>query len=312
MNNKNRRAHITTGTLTLPVVAVLTALLWMLPDFLDWAAWGGLALTALATYLLLECSNRFTLLRVRSRMVSTTFLLLMMATPFLHSWGLEMLAMVSWMGIYPFLFATYQNARSQGCFFYALLFLGFGTLIFPPLILASVVMYLSLGVHLRALSFRTCFAGFLGLLLPYWLATGYFLATHQMDVAAAYIAQTFVFKAPNYTSLTAQQLCTFVAVCLMAVPGMFHYWQTAYDDKIRTRMFYYIIMANEALLIGLCLLQPQEMNLLLRLLLLNSAPIIAHHLTLGRGRWADIWMWCCLGLLLVLMLLNYLNLWTLL
>ena len=49
---------------------------------------------------------------------------------------------------------------------------------------------------------------------------------------------------------------------------------------------------------------------LVPLLLTNSAPLLAHHLTLARGRGSEVWFYVCATALLALAILNYTNLWS--
>ena len=44
--------------------------------------------------------------------------------------------------------------------------------------------------------------------------------------------------------------------------------------------------------------------IVLRLYIVNSTPLIAHHFTLGRGRWANIWFGLCLLLLIGVLAFN--------
>ena len=67
------RHRLTTGTWTLPIIAALAALTWLIIPLLpagegqacnrNW--WLGLPLVAAITYGLVECNNRNALLRVR-------------------------------------------------------------------------------------------------------------------------------------------------------------------------------------------------------------------------------------------------------
>ena len=54
-------------------MALVTAAVWMLPNLSSLRLGGGLLATALMTYVVIECNNRYHLLRVRSRMNSVVF-----------------------------------------------------------------------------------------------------------------------------------------------------------------------------------------------------------------------------------------------
>ena len=108
------RKSIVTGEFTLPVMALLTLPLWALPDWANWSLWAGLVLTGFTAYLIMELNNRNTLLRIRSRMMSTTFLFLMLICPQLHGLHSGMLSMLLWVLSYHTLFASYQHRRPRG------------------------------------------------------------------------------------------------------------------------------------------------------------------------------------------------------
>ena len=114
---------------------LLTAVCWMLPDVSSLERWGGLALTAVTAYLLMEMNTRFSLLRVRSRLVSTSFLFLMLIHPSLQTLDVQLLQPLCLVLGYFMLFSTYQQYRSEGYVFHAFLFLGIGSLFFPFILL---------------------------------------------------------------------------------------------------------------------------------------------------------------------------------
>ena len=87
MRQKGFRQNFTQSFATLPLVALVTAAVWMLPNLSSLRLGGGLLATALMTYVVIECNNRYHLLRVRSRMNSVVFLVLMAAFPTLHDLG---------------------------------------------------------------------------------------------------------------------------------------------------------------------------------------------------------------------------------
>lgn len=173
MHSHSLRDTVVQGTLTLPVAALATLALWMLPDATDARLWGGLAATGLTTYVIMELNTRHALLRIRSRMMSTTYLALMLACPFLHEWSAGAGVAACFALSYAALFASYQQARAEGYVFHAFLFAGLGSLAFPPLLAVAAGYYFSMLFQLRNLTGRTFLAGLLGLALPYWLYAAY-------------------------------------------------------------------------------------------------------------------------------------------
>lgn len=110
MYSHSFRSSVVTGSFTLPVMAVLTLVVWMFPDVENWKLWAGLGMTFLTAYSIMELNNRHALLRVRSRMMSVSFLTLMLTCPALHAWhiGTPMLGYASCRHRYSFV-DEFQN-----------------------------------------------------------------------------------------------------------------------------------------------------------------------------------------------------------
>ena len=96
---------------------------------------------------------------------------------------------------------------------------------------------------------------------------------------------------------------------LLSFVSSLHYLRTAFNDKIRTRMFFYAILMVHAVLLLLLILRPADYAILLPMLAMNSAPLVGHHLTLARRRGSELWFYTCLLFLVVLLVANYFELW---
>ena len=106
MRERNFRTRITQGVYTLPAAIVISCLLWLTAGYDNITAWEGFGIVVVVTYLLAELNNRSTLLRIRSRMVSTSFVILMAATPFFYTWSVDMIPMLCLVAAYFPLFAA--------------------------------------------------------------------------------------------------------------------------------------------------------------------------------------------------------------
>ena len=140
---RNRTAK---SMLTLPLVAVVAGVVWLLPDPRSVWLWGGFAIVCALTYTLRELNNRSQLLRIRSRLVSATFLALFAALPDLHSAGMHLLPAVGLLLALCCLFGSYQQYRPEHYTFHAFFFLSIGSLDFPPLLVLSVFVYVAIFV----------------------------------------------------------------------------------------------------------------------------------------------------------------------
>ena len=121
MQKKDLRTRVTTGTYTLPAMTALTAVLWVAPDAGSWRLWAGLVAAAWTAFQLIELNNRCTLLRVRSRMVSVTFLGLLLVLPAAHGFTPQSLVPLCVAASFRPLFGAYQKAEAQHHVFQAFL-----------------------------------------------------------------------------------------------------------------------------------------------------------------------------------------------
>lgn len=312
MRENSFRTRVASGAFTLPFMAGLSVLLWLLPGFGGWQQWAGLAAVGLTTYLLAELNNRYALLRIRSRMVGSSFLALALACPGLRLLSPEHGAMVALVVAYFQFFAAYQQHRPEGHLFYAFLCWSLASFCWPPLLLAVPLLLLCLLLQLRALTGRSWLAAMMGVALPYWCLAAWGIWQESLRETFLPFAEAFRLAAPDYAAIPSAPLAVMGFTAVLSLLAMLHFSQTFYKDKIRTRLFYYFIISIELLLLLACALQPQHYTVLLPLLIANSAPVIAHYFALARGRAADYFFIVCLVLLTGLTLFNHLDLWTLL
>lgn len=297
------RYAVTTSPATLPVAAVAGSLIWLggsLGEGLSWGAWAVTMLTMLAV---MDWNTRATLIRQRTRMASATFITLLTAFAFLEPWHMSMPAALCYVLSHIVLSYCYQDTKCQGKAYHAFILLGVGSMFFRPLLILLPCYIISMAVQLRALTWRSLAASFLGLLTPYWLVAAWCalqgdwhspLLWREGDIAIGFFHWN-TFDGPRQLSLLF--LLAYIAIALA------DYVRTYYQDKIRTRMFVYTIMVQLAGLGVMLLLLPSDFDAVVRLLCCAAAPLIGHHLTLARGRYVN---WYFLAtLLLVVFLIVY-------
>jgi len=167
---------IAESSVTLPAACVIATLLWWMPQggysaeyLLGWLV------CALTTYLVIETAAINALLRIRSRMISSLFLLVMAACGFLHPLQTSTITMLFVAFSFYCLLRTYDEPRPEVDTLHAYLFLSLGSLLWPPLLLFALVQMWSQGVYLRSLTMRSFGAAVIGIVLPYaFWATGAF------------------------------------------------------------------------------------------------------------------------------------------
>ena len=110
----------------------------------------------------------------------------------------------------------------------------------------------------------------------------------------------------DYSQLTVNQVVTFVFLIALTVTGIVHYWRNSSGDRIRIRQLYSIFTAMVFVVSLLFALQPQHYDVLLRLLIINTAPLIAHFLALTYTRYTN---YAFYAICAAVLLLTMLNLW---
>lgn len=287
MRNNRFQNKVATSGFTLPVAALVATLLW--------AALGPMSQNkvicwiccALCSYLLVEFNNSNALLRIRSRLTTSTFLLSMGSFTFLHE-SIESIAVTFFiLGCYYFLFRSYQDSHHAANIFHAFLSLGIACLICPALICLIPFLYWSMAAYLRSFSFKNFCGSLIGLLTPLWFYGAYFI--YLQDYASLWekLYQFTDFQIPtltDYLSLDLTRVSAFVLIFILGLIGSIHAMRTSYNDKIRTRMQFYTLILFECVFLLLLLGQPRLFDNGLCILTLTAAPVIAHFFALTSTR----------------------------
>lgn len=253
-------------------------------------------------------NNANALIRIYSRMVSCAFLVLSCAASFLFEnmgGGITQLCVIA---AYITFFHCYQDKASPGWMYYTYLCLGLASTLFVQILFFVPFFWLLTVTQLNAMSGRSFVASLLGLLTPYWFAASWFVWQGDFSAFISHFTALAQFQAlGDYSGVSLSQLLVFVLVVALAITGAIHFWRNSHNDKIRTRQFYGIFMAMALLSTIFLILQPQHADPLLRLLIINTAPLIAHFITLTRTKWTNI-AFC--AILAASLLVTAFNVWT--
>ena len=289
ITHKKIQNRVAESGYTLPVTAAYALLIWLLSGMVDHGWWLQMGSMALCTYLLVELSNNNALLRIRSRMVSSCFLVLCCAANFMFpdtGGGVVSVLMVVAL---RFLFSTYQDKRSEGRYYYAFLALGAATLFRAGLLYFVPPIWVLCLTQLQSLTYRSWTASLLGLLTPYWFLLPWLTFTNEWSRLTAHLAQLADLSFPiSYAVMSSSVVLTLSFVVVLFIIGMVHFWLRLFEDRIHIRQLYgFFGMMGIATLLCL-LLQPQHYSLLLRLLILYACPFVAHFFTLTNSRLTNI------------------------
>lgn len=298
IHNKIARSNVT------PLVcALLAAGLWWLPSGnYDFGGIISLALFLCTAYIVLEANNVFMILRVRSRMITSVWLFCAASLGMLHAFQPIMLAMFCLAVSYYVLFRTYQQMQPVADVFHAFLMLSLGSVFYPPLLFFVPFYWWYLLVFMRCMSLRVFFASLLGTILPYWFWLGWLLWQEDLSPFVAWwqgISMGNIRNVAMYADrATALLHIPYFLLLFLSLWMTGYYFIYRYDDKIRTRMMFYIFIFQTLLVILFSLFMAEPMQVV-PLLLLSLAPLLAHYFTL-----CNTWLSLVLFLLSVLAFLG--------
>lgn len=273
--------------LTLPVCAVVCLVLWWFPTegFSMSRVWSAL-LVAFITYVLMEVNNTYMLMRIRSRMVSSTWLIGVAAIATLHGYSPALVATACCATAYYLVFATYQKQRCPNATFHYAAALSLGS-IFLPQMAAFLPLYLWHQLaFLRCMSLRTFCAALIGYGFPLALWGAKCFLQGDFGTIEAWVSDLIAWQPIQlsaYTNLSLQQLASWGLVTLLGLLGAIHYLSTSYNDRIQVRMLLYIFVVQFVAVEVYVGLQPHRLDTLMPLLLLNAVPLIAHFFALTRS-----------------------------
>lgn len=304
---KRLQNKISESKLTLPITSVYATVIWVLAGLIQESWWIQFGCFALSTFLMVELNNGNALIRIHSRMVSCSFIALTCAACYLFSSLRESIASLFVLAAYVVLFHTYQDKDSPGLTFYGFLCLGLASIAYTHTMLLIPALWVLMLTNLQSLSWRTFLASLIGITLPCWFLLCWGVYQDDFTILVDYLASYGDFQTPFlFSILDSHVLVTFFFVAILTILGTFHYWQTSYQDKFRIRQLYGFFIRMDLFLILLFCLQPQHGTMLLRLMILNTAPLVAHFIALTQNRATNIMS--CIIIFFILALTVY-NLW---
>ncbi|MDE5549991.1 MAG: hypothetical protein K2I99_01350, partial [Bacteroidaceae bacterium] len=249
----NIQKTIANSQTTLPVVGVLSVLLWIvLPatsqetaftseEYGLWRfvplAWQeghdalglGLLCAALAVYMMVELNSRNILLRVSSRMLSCMLAILLTISVAYHGFhpGSAVL-LLSLLSFFP-LFTAYQRPDPI-LSFEVFLCLSLASLVFPKLVWLVPLYWLMQG-YFQAFSFRCFVASLLALFMIYWLYAGVSAMMGHFSMFIEHAKTAVGFHVGDYRSVDYRDVVTFLFVTLLFVTGTIDFYLHRYLDR---------------------------------------------------------------------------------
>ena len=305
---KRTQNRIAESRWALPICAAYTLLICLISGLFSEGIWAQLALTAIATLLMVELNNRNSLIRIYSRMVSCSFLVMTMMTPHKIESIDGCIVSMCFVAFYLALCNAYQDKKATGYVLWAFAAIGVASIVWIQILLFIPVLWVLTATNILAMSLRTFVASILGVIMPYWFLSAYYIYIGDIMPIVDHIATI-----ANFEPLFIYMNCSindFLPLCfiiLLAIIGSIHFLRTSYKDKIRTRMIYEMFITMSVATIVLIILQPQHANIATHLLIISTAPLIGHFLALTSTKITNI---ASLAIMATALVITALNLWT--
>lgn len=289
----------------LPISATLIALIWVAVGLWVSNIWVQFAFTIVSTFLMVELNNRNALMRIYSRMVSCSFLVLL-TTVALPSPTLKgSISTLCAIAFYLIIWNTYQDKRSAGWTFYAFCCIGLASMVFIQVLYFMPLLWILMMTFTLSFSARTFFASLVGIITPYWFSAGYFLYNDNLQGLINHFTDFVNYRELfDYSQITDHNVVNMSFIIVLAIIGMIHFLRNSYADKIRTRMIYESLIMMNAASIIFVILQPQHIYELQGFMIVNTAPLIAHWITFTNSKIANIFFITMLVMVVLIMAYN--------
>ena len=304
---KRFQNRVAESRIALPVTGVYAFAVCALGGLFTEQLWVQFVLLAVSSFLMMELNNVNALIRIYSRMVSCSFLVLAVMSQYLVVDVRCGIVQACFIAFYLFLFSAYQDNRAMGRVFYAFLMLGIASTMFVQILFFVPLVWVLLCTNLMVRSFRAFVSSLFGLLVPYWFMVAYYLYIDDVDSLLDHFLQIAQFgPVLGWMDMPVSHILTAAYVAILAVVGMIHFRLNNYKDKIRTRMLFEIFSVLALAAIVFMILQPQHVDYLLALLIVSTSPMIGHYVALTNTFITNISFYV---MLVVALIITCVNLW---
>lgn len=270
-----------------------------------WIQLGGMII---ATYLMVELNNQNALIRIYSRMVSCSFVIMMLMANYLLKQPSIIATSICHIAFYLILFKAYQDKNGTGWIFYTFVFMGLASILWVQTLFFVPLIWILMTTNVLCMSVRTLISSLLGLMIPYWFWAGYLALTGQIDHLLTHFTALSMWNEPlSFHGVSNHQLYTIAFICTLGVIGSIHFLRTSYMDKIRIRMIFETFIVIDMVALVLLLLQPQHADQLTAILIINTSPLLGHFIALTRTKVTNI---VFLFISIIAIFLTAYNLWT--
>lgn len=297
---------VATGRGTLPVVSVITLVVWIISFSGDWLdAMAALFCCGLSAYLLIEMDTHFALMRTRTTLPSCLLLAFYAVAPFLHEGSAQSVVAPLFVLTLFSLLRSYESYGASSTIFHAFLFTGLAGLVVPCVVWTFPILFICM-IYLRSLSMKTFLAGIIGMVLPYWFLFCYGVYIDDISWGVLYLSALVRFRPviADYASLSIGQLVSLGILLLFFIVYGAFYMQSAYKDKVQTRIMLQVIFWMGVWAFVLMLLQPHYLNALFPAAAVSTAVLGGHLFALSFNRVVRVTFYSTIILLALLLIFN--------
>lgn len=302
---KRLQNRIAQSRWALPITIIYGLVVCLTVELMGYGQWMTFALLLVATLMMAELNNGYSLIRIYSRMVSCSFMVMITMSLTLFESVTVAVVMVAYIAFLLLIFRAYQNPGAVGWVFYAFVALGISSIVFSKSLLFVPVLWVIMAVNVLCFSPRTLIASLLGIITPYWFVAAWLIYQGNISYLGTHFLSALQFGTPfQFSILNIHQLLTFAFVLVLAVIGAVHFFLYSYQDRIRIRLMYETFVVLDACAVIFAILQPQYFDEMLGMSIVTTATLIGHFLALTHSRLSNITMFVLAGLALALTVFN--------
>lgn len=302
---KRLQNRIAQSRWALPITIIYGLVVCLTVELLGYGQWMTFALLLVATLMMAELNNGYSLIRIYSRMVSCSFMVMITMSLTLFESVTVAVVMVAFIAFLLLIFRAYQNPGAVGWVFYAFVALGISSIVFSKSLLFVPVLWVIMAVNVLCFSPRTLIASLLGIITPYWFVAAWLIYQGNISYLGTHFLSALQFGTPfQFSILNIHQLLTFAFVLVLAVIGAVHFFLYSYQDRIRIRLMYETFVVLDACAVIFAILQPQYFDEMLGMSIVTTATLIGHFLALTHSRLSNITMFVLAGVTLALTIFN--------
>lgn len=272
-----------TSRKTLPVTILYGIVMSLLLGVVQKELWLQALGVIVTVYIMIIINNGNALIRIYSRLVSCTTLVLTLMVASLDESPQVSIAQALFAAHILTLFYTYQDKRSMGTVCMSFIFIGLISTMFIEVLFLVPVIWLILATRMQAASARNYAASVIGLIVPYWFWGAYSLNDGSYMNVVSHVAGIASLMPIGTSILEPHLLISMTFVTVIGMLGVLHFLRYSYQDSIKTRMLFYSFISMSMLLLVFIILQPQHSSFLLRFLIVTVSPLVAHYFTFTKS-----------------------------